>query len=95
MANIAIHGFGRIGRTALKATIQNALWIPSVISDVRDPAIFAALFEVDSNYGRWREPVSFDGRSLVVGDKAIAYINVSDSLPDWGALGVDCGRLHG
>ena len=89
MANIAIHGFGRIGRTALKATIQNALWIPSVISDVRDPAIFAALFEVDSNYGRWREPVSFDGRSLVVGDKAIAYINVSDSLPDWGALGVD------
>ena len=89
MAKIAIHGFGRIGRTALKAAIREALWTPIAISDIRDAATFAALFEVDSNYGRWGEPVSSDGGSLTIGGRTIAYINASDGLPDWGALGVD------
>jgi glyceraldehyde 3-phosphate dehydrogenase len=89
MANIAIHGFGRIGRTALKAAILQDLWTPVSISDIRDTATFAALFEVDSNYGRWREPVSSDEGSLTIGGRTIAYFNASESLPDWGALGVD------
>ena len=89
MAKIAIHGFGRIGRTALKAAIRGGLGIPAAISDIRDTATFAALFEVDSNYGRWNEPVWSDAQSLTVGGRTIAYFNASDGLPDWGALGVD------
>ncbi len=89
MAKIAIHGFGRIGRTALKAAIRGNLWSPAAISDIRDTATFAALFEVDSNYGRWNEPVSSDAQSLTIGGRTIAYLNASDGLPDWGALGVD------
>jgi glyceraldehyde 3-phosphate dehydrogenase len=89
MAKIAIHGFGRIGRTALKAALREALWTPVAISDIRDTATFAALFEVDSNYGRWGEPISPDERSLTIGGRTIAYINASAGLPDWGALGVD------
>jgi glyceraldehyde 3-phosphate dehydrogenase len=89
MAKIAIHGFGRIGRTALKAAILEGLWTPAAISDIRDAATFAALFEVDSNYGRWREPVSADERSLTIGGRTIAYIDATGGLPDWGALGVE------
>jgi len=49
MSNIAIHGFGRIGRSALKAALKGGLWTPVSISDIRDTAAFAALFEADSN----------------------------------------------
>jgi hypothetical protein len=52
MSKVAIHGFGRIGRSALKASLKAGLWSPISISDVHDAATFAALFEVDSNYGR-------------------------------------------
>jgi glyceraldehyde 3-phosphate dehydrogenase len=89
MAKIAIHGFGRIGRTALKAALRQGLWTPVSISDIRDPPTFAALFEVDSNYGRWGEPVSSDGQSLVIGGRTIPYIDAAAGLPDWAALGVD------
>ncbi len=89
MANIASHGFGRIGRTALKAAFLQGLWTPVAISDIRDTATLAALFEVDSNYGRWREPVSSDERSLTIGGRTIAYFNAWEGLPDWGALDVD------
>jgi glyceraldehyde 3-phosphate dehydrogenase len=89
MAKIAIHGFGRIGRTALKAALREKLWIPATISDIRDTASFAALFEVDSNYGRWHEPVSSEPASLTIGGRTIPYLNASETLPDWGALGVD------
>jgi glyceraldehyde 3-phosphate dehydrogenase len=88
-AKIALHGFGRIGRSALKAAIRDDLWTPATISDIRDPATFAALFEVDSNYGRWREPVSSYGQTLAIGGRTITYFNTADGLPDWGAIGVE------
>ncbi len=89
MARIAIHGFGRIGRTTLKAALKRRFWSPTAISDVKDAATLAALFEVDSNYGRWSEPVSADDGSLSIGGRTIAYVNAAEGLPDWGALGVD------
>lgn len=89
MANIAIHGFGRIGRTALRIALQKNLFTPVSVSDIRDAQTFAALFEVDSNYGRWHEPVSATDTSITVGGREIKYINSLNELPDWGALGVD------
>lgn len=89
MGNIAIHGFGRIGRTALRIALQQNLFTPVSVSDIRDAQTFAALFEVDSNYGRWHEPVSATDTSITVGGREIKYINSLNELPDWGALGVD------
>ena len=89
MGNVAIHGFGRIGRTALRIALQNNLFVPVSISDIRDAQTFAALFEVDTNYGRWHEKVTATDNSITVGGREIAYFNSKDSLPDWGALGVD------
>jgi glyceraldehyde 3-phosphate dehydrogenase len=89
MQRIAIHGFGRIGRSTLKAALKSGLYVPISISDIRDLPTFAALFAVDSNYGLWPQPVRADGDELVIGEHRIRYINSMDALPDWSALGVD------
>ncbi len=89
MPNIAIHGFGRIGRSCLKAALKQNLWSPVSISDIRDTATFAALFEVDSNYGRWPEEVKSTENSITIGGREIPYYNTLQALPDWGAMGVD------
>jgi len=89
MANVAIHGFGRIGRTALRIALQNNLFVPAAISDIKDIETLAALFEVDTNYGRWHEKVQPTEKGFVIGGREIAYFNTAQALPDWGALGVD------
>ncbi len=89
MGKIAIHGFGRIGRSAMKAALRRGLFVPASISDIKDLPTLAALFEVDSNYGRWHQPVSVDGSTLIVGDNKIQYFETSKALPNWGELGVE------
>lgn len=89
MAKIAIHGFGRIGRSALKAALKADLFSPVSVSDIRDIPTLAALFAVDSNYGRWHEKVEATDTGFIIGGREIAYYNTKDSLPDWGALGID------
>lgn len=89
MANIAIHGFGRIGRSVLKAALDKNLWSAVSISDIRDAQTFAALFEVDSNYGRWNEPVSATDNEIKIGGRTIKYFNSMEALPDWAALDID------
>ncbi len=89
MSNIAIHGFGRIGRSMLKVALKNKLFTPVSVSDIKDLPTLAALFEVDTNYARWHEEVKAVGDKLVIGGREIRYFDSSQSLPDWAALGVD------
>lgn len=89
MGNIAIHGFGRIGRSALKAALTHGLFVPVSISDIRDIPTLAALFEVDTNYGRWHEEVKATSKGFVIGGREIPYFDSSKELPDWAALGVE------
>ncbi len=89
MARIAIQGFGRVGRSTLRAALAEQTFTPVAIADVKDLPTLAALLAVDSNYGRWPEPVRAEGDVLRVGERAIPYHNVTDGLPDWGALGID------
>ncbi len=89
MAGIAIHGFGRIGRSLLKEALKENLWVPVSISDIRDAQSFAQLFRADSNYGLWPEDVSATDDTITIGGREIKYINTSPSLPDWSALDVE------
>ena len=89
MAKIAIHGFGRIGRSLMRVALKDSLFVPVSISDIRDVETLGALFEVDSNYGRWTEEVAASGDGLAVGGRQIPYFNSAKALPDWRALGVD------
>ncbi|CCH01451.1 Glyceraldehyde-3-phosphate dehydrogenase (phosphorylating) [Fibrella aestuarina BUZ 2] len=89
MATIGLYGFGRIGRQFLRIGLQQKLFVPVAIADIRDEPTLAALFAVDTNYGRWPERVSGEPGKLRVGEHDIAYYNSAKDVPDWGALGVD------
>ena len=89
MARVAIHGFGRIGRSLMKVALKNDLFVPVSISDIKDLPTLAALFEVDSNYGRWHEDVTTKDSCFVIGGREISYFDSMKALPDWKALGVD------
>ena len=89
MSKIAIHGFGRIGRSTLKVALKEGLFVPISISDIKDAPTLAALFEVDTNYARWAEEVKVTGDKFSIGDREIKFIDTSQSLPDWAALGVE------
>ena len=89
MARIAIHGFGRIGRSLMKVALKDKLFVPVSISDIKDVPTLAALFEVDSNYGRWPEEVTAKNSGFVIGGREIPYFDAMKALPDWKALGVD------
>lgn len=89
MSRIAIHGFGRIGRSLMKVALKDNLFVPVSISDIKDLGTLAALFEVDSNYGRWAEEVGVDDGFFVIGGRRIPYYDSMKALPDWKALGVD------
>jgi glyceraldehyde 3-phosphate dehydrogenase len=89
MGNIGIHGFGRIGRSTLRIALEKRLFLPISVSDIKDAATLAALYEVDSNYGRWPDETCGTANSLLIGGREIAYVDSSNDLPDWAALGVD------
>lgn len=88
MGSIAVYGFGRIGRQFLRSAVQQQLFAPAAICDIASAQQFAALLEVDSNYGRWAG-IRSDDSTIHVGDHAIPYFNSKDTLPRWGDLGID------
>ncbi|MGZ6317426.1 MAG: type I glyceraldehyde-3-phosphate dehydrogenase [Anaerolineales bacterium] len=89
MARIAIHGFGRIGRSLMKVALKNNLFTPVSISDIKDLPTLAALFDIDTNYGRWHEEVRTADKGFIIGRREIPFFDSTKALPDWKALGVD------
>jgi glyceraldehyde 3-phosphate dehydrogenase len=89
MKKIAMHGFGRIGRSTLRVALKEGLFTPVSISDIKDAPTLAALFEVDTNYPRWHEEVSGAVDKITIGGRSIQFFDTTQSLPDWAALGVD------
>jgi glyceraldehyde 3-phosphate dehydrogenase len=89
MQSIAIYGFGRIGRSALRAALKDNLFVPKVIGDIKDLDNLAALFKVDTNYGIWPEDVRVEGSDLFIGNRKIQYLDVMNGIPDWKTLGID------
>src|SRR4051794_34276948 len=89
MGRIAIHGFGRIGRSVMKAALKESLFTPVSVSAIKDLPTLAALFAVDTNYGRWHQEVKTTEQGFVIGGHPVAYYEAVKELPDWGALGVD------
>jgi glyceraldehyde 3-phosphate dehydrogenase len=77
---VFINGFGRIGRSVLRAWAQGG-W-PGIeiagINDIAAPEMCAHLFEYDSVFGPWRGTVSLDGAALVVDGRAIPLHRTAD-----------------
>ncbi len=89
MDTIAIYGFGRIGRQCLKAALKNDLFVPAALADVKDEATLAALFAVDTIYGRWDGTVMGKPGGLTIGGSPVPYFNSAQEIPNWGDLGID------
>ncbi|MFN3973057.1 MAG: type I glyceraldehyde-3-phosphate dehydrogenase [Gemmobacter sp.] len=89
---VFINGFGRIGRSVLRAWAQHPARWPGLevvgINDIAAPDICAHLFEYDSVFGPWRGTVAFSGGALVVDGRAIPLSRLSD-LSELDLAGVD------
>lgn len=90
--NIAINGFGRIGRATFKALLaKKGSRVKIVaINDLTDTATLAHLLQYDSCYGKYNKKVSSTKDSLVVDGKKYKVIAEREpaKLP-WKELGVD------
>jgi glyceraldehyde 3-phosphate dehydrogenase len=88
---LGINGFGRPGRSLLRAADRADLDIEVVaVNDLAAPDALARLLARDSVYGRYQLPVTVEGDNMFVGDSRVAMLAESDvkALP-WAALGVD------
>lgn len=89
---VAINGFGRIGRLALREIIRNAEELEVVaINDLTDNADLLYLLKYDTAQGRFPYSAELKGEDiLVVNGKEIKCFEEKDAanLP-WGQMGVD------
>lgn len=88
---IGINGFGRIGRTFLKALLERRPNIEvAAVNDLTSPAECAHLFKFDSNYGAYPGPVSSASDTITIDGRSIKVLAQRDpgKLP-WKSLGVD------
>jgi len=92
MANVAINGFGRIGRAVFRiiATRPGSGLKVVAINDLSDDDILAYLLEYDSVMGRFEEEVTVEDGVMKVGDHEIKMLMERDpmALP-WNDLDVD------
>jgi glyceraldehyde 3-phosphate dehydrogenase len=91
VARIAINGFGRIGRLALRAAWEQQLALEVVA--INDPAgahTGALLLEFDSNYGPFPAKVEGDVESIRVDGKRIAVFRERDwTKLKWSDVGAE------
>lgn len=90
---IAINGFGRIGRSVLRALYESgrrAEISVVAINELASPEGMAHLLKYDSSHGRFAWDVRQEGDVLSVGDDTIRLLHQPDAsqLP-WGELSID------
>lgn len=91
MTRIAINGFGRIGRNALRVLLERDSDLDIVaVNDLTEPAALARLLAFDTTAGRLGRPVTAEQDVLVVDGRRITVLAERDPvrLP-WAELGVD------
>ncbi len=92
MIKVAINGFGRIGRLALREMLVTTDFDVVAINDLQKSEDLAYLFKYDTTHGRFHEDlISYDEKNIIINNvKKIPVFNESDpsKLP-WSALGVD------
>ncbi len=78
MKEIAINGFGRIGRAALKLMMDTPGLEIAVVNDLMSIDNAAYLLQHDSVYGKYHREVKVQGDYLLVGNKKILFISERD-----------------
>ena len=85
--NIAINGFGRIGRLVFRAAVDNPNIEIVGINDLIDANYMSYMLRYDTTHGRFNGDVSVDGKDLVVNGKKIRVTSERDpSKLNWGDI---------
>lgn len=94
MFNVAINGYGRIGRNVLRALYErpelNGKIQVVAINDLGAAEMNVHLTQFDTTHGRFNQPVSVDEDHLIIGSDRIRMLSERDpkQLP-WEQLSVD------
>ncbi|MDD7182738.1 type I glyceraldehyde-3-phosphate dehydrogenase [Peptostreptococcus porci] len=91
MVKVAINGFGRIGRLALRKMMEQTDKFEVVaINDLTDAHMLAHLFKYDTSQGRFNGEIQVEEGAFIVNGKEIMVISERnpENLP-WGELDVD------
>ncbi len=90
MIKVAINGFGRIGRLALRKIMEEDNIEVVAINDLTDTKMLSHLLKYDSAQKKFDKDVSFDEENIIVNNKKIRVFNESDpiNLP-WKELEID------
>ncbi len=90
MIKVAINGFGRIGRNALKILLDRRDVQVVAINDITDAKTLAHLLKHDSSYGTYDKRVSATENSLLINTREIpVYAERDPAKLPWKKLGVD------
>jgi glyceraldehyde 3-phosphate dehydrogenase len=88
--NLAINGFGRIGRQAFKIAFEKKNIKIVAINDLTDPKTLAHLLKHDTSYRAWDHDVSYDEKNIIVDGKKVPVSAEKDpSVLPWAKLKVD------
>lgn len=90
MINVAINGFGRIGRLVIRAGIKdkNINWV--AVNDITDAKTLAHLLKYDSVHGKYDGTVDYSNDSLIIDGKNVKVLSILDpnKLP-WKDMKID------
>ena len=90
MIKVAINGFGRIGRLALRRMINDPSFDVVAINDLTDSKTLAYLYKYDTSHRMSNDNVKYNDNSITINNKKIKIYKESDpeKLP-WKELNVD------
>lgn len=88
--NVAINGFGRIGRNLFKLLLNHPVIDVVAINDLADVQTMAHLVKYDSIHGILQAEVTYDADHLIINQQKIPYFRAKEisDLP-WASLEVD------
>lgn len=88
--NIAINGFGRIGRAAYKIIQDTPDTNVVAVNDLTDAKTLLHLLKYDTAYGRYEKSISLEDQYLVTEGKRTLLLAEKDPLKlPWGDLKID------
>lgn len=90
MVNLAINGFGRIGRLVFRIALHDPTIHIVAINDLTDAHTLAHLLKYDSIHGRYKGTIECTEKSIIVDGKEVPILaeKEPEKLP-WRALQVD------
>lgn len=88
---VAINGFGRMGRLALRVGWDfDELEFVHINEISGDAACSAHLLNFDSVHGRWQHDADVEGDNIMINGQSMSHSSIEDpSKVDWAAMNID------